>query len=106
MILLATRLRRLCCPPFGQHAQAFSSATSIAAIVRWSKHSTIIVKSPPPKQPGLTRRSVRKFYEESVNLLFICPKTSHVKLTLRDKMARADFYDFDLLNNAVWPSTR
>jgi hypothetical protein len=31
---------------------------------------------------------VRKFYEESVKLLLICRKTSHVKLMLRDKMAR------------------
>jgi hypothetical protein len=42
MMLWATRLRRLCVPPFGQRSQAFSSATSIAAIVGRLKRSTII----------------------------------------------------------------
>src|SRR5215831_16832480 len=49
MMHWATCLRRLCFPPFGQHAQAFSSATSIAARVLRSKCSTIIVEPPPRK---------------------------------------------------------
>lgn len=65
MMLWATRLRRLCAPPFGQRSQAFSSAPSIAAIVGRSKRSTIIVESPPPGTARLTSRSVKmNFYEE------------------------------------------
>ena len=63
MMLWATRLRSLCVEPFGQRSQAFSSASSIAAIARRSKRSTIIVESPPPTRVFVKER-LKKFNVE------------------------------------------
>jgi hypothetical protein len=93
MMLWATRLRRLCVPPFGQRSQAFSSATSIAAIVGRLKRSTVIVESPATRN-GSINEPLREdeFLRGVSEAALMCDKcfVRQLNMGLRDKRARVD----------------
>jgi hypothetical protein len=93
MMLWATRLRRLCVPPFGQRSQAFSSATSIAAIVGRLKRSTVIVESPATRNGSINEPLREDEFLRGVSEAGLMRDKCFVRqlnMGLRDKRARVD----------------